>query len=78
MPDDPTHPQLTHAEWPPATRHRATWHGHASKPVAASRLTTHARAENQKPGQIDDLPGLVFGRRDWTRTNDPHHVKVVL
>ena len=19
-----------------------------------------------------------FGRRDWTRTNDPHHVKVVL
>ena len=20
----------------------------------------------------------VFGRRDWTRTNDPHHVKVVL
>ena len=22
--------------------------------------------------------GLVFGRRDWIRTNDPHHVKVVL
>ena len=21
---------------------------------------------------------FVFGRRDWTRTNDPHHVKVVL
>jgi hypothetical protein len=21
---------------------------------------------------------LGFGRRDWTRTNDPHHVKVVL
>ena len=20
----------------------------------------------------------IFGRRDWTRTNDPHHVKVVL
>jgi hypothetical protein len=20
----------------------------------------------------------VVGRRDWTRTNDPHHVKVVL
>jgi len=20
----------------------------------------------------------VDGRRDWTRTNDPHHVKVVL
>jgi hypothetical protein len=26
------------------------------------------------------LPDLLvkFGRRDWTRTNDPHHVKVVL
>ena len=21
---------------------------------------------------------ILFGRRDWTRTNDPHHVKVVL
>jgi len=21
---------------------------------------------------------LEFGRRDWIRTNDPHHVKVVL
>jgi hypothetical protein len=21
---------------------------------------------------------MDFGRRDWTRTNDPHHVKVVL
>jgi hypothetical protein len=20
----------------------------------------------------------IIGRRDWTRTNDPHHVKVVL
>ena len=20
----------------------------------------------------------LIGRRDWTRTNDPHHVKVVL
>ncbi len=20
----------------------------------------------------------ISGRRDWTRTNDPHHVKVVL
>ena len=24
------------------------------------------------------LKNQVFGRRDWTRTNDPHHVKVVL
>ena len=22
--------------------------------------------------------GSSLGRRDWTRTNDPHHVKVVL
>jgi hypothetical protein len=22
--------------------------------------------------------GYLIGRRDWTRTNDPHHVKVVL
>ncbi len=21
---------------------------------------------------------MEFGRRNWTRTNDPHHVKVVL
>ena len=25
-----------------------------------------------------DCFGLPLGRRDWTRTNDPHHVKVVL
>ena len=24
------------------------------------------------------LTGHEVGRRDWTRTNDPHHVKVVL
>jgi hypothetical protein len=24
------------------------------------------------------VPSTEFGRRDWTRTNDPHHVKVVL
>ena len=23
-------------------------------------------------------PGALFGRHNWTRTNDPHHVKVVL
>jgi hypothetical protein len=29
--------------------------------------------------QAECLSALVFvGRRDWTRTNDPHHVKVVL
>ena len=37
--------------------------------------------KNEKPGKplsINDLPGADGGRRDWTRTNDPHHVKVVL
>jgi hypothetical protein len=32
----------------------------------------------QKPNNINDFIGLEVGRRDWTRTNDPHHVKVVL
>jgi hypothetical protein len=27
--------------------------------------------------QVLDLP-TEFGRREWTRTIDPHHVKVVL
>ena len=25
-----------------------------------------------------EVPSESLGRRDWTRTNDPHHVKVVL
>jgi hypothetical protein len=41
---------------------------------AAAPPTTHQR---KKP-----LRGAAFlvdvGRRDWIRTNDPHHVKVVL
>ena len=24
------------------------------------------------------IPFSIIGRRDWIRTNDPHHVKVVL
>ncbi|MGY2202196.1 hypothetical protein, partial [Pseudomonas gingeri] len=29
---------------------------------------------------LSDRPAerILSGRRDWTRTNDPHHVKVVL
>ncbi len=34
--------------------------------------------KSKKPKQINDLLGPAIGRRDWTRTNDPHHVKVVL
>ncbi len=29
-------------------------------------------------GKVFDEDGNGIGRRDWTRTNDPHHVKVVL
>lgn len=39
------------------------------------------RPFRNKAFQIDDLEGFyqwLVGRRDWTRTNDPHHVKVVL
>jgi len=38
-----------------------------------------AQSENpDNPLQNNELPGCAFGRRDWIRTNDPHHVKVVL
>jgi hypothetical protein len=43
------------------------------------------RAPQQPPGNPLRQPSKfktsnegVTGRRDWTRTNDPHHVKVVL
>ena len=34
--------------------------------------------KSKKPKQINDLLGPAIGRREWTRTIDPHHVKVVL
>ena len=37
-------------------------------------------AQKKEPGKSlsrKDLPGSDIGRRDWTRTNDPHHVKDV-
>ena len=39
--------------------------------------------EFDKPVSVAELAqsigaGQDSGRRDWTRTNDPHHVKVVL
>jgi hypothetical protein len=39
-----------------------------------------ARGELQKLGAAWVQRGIkqYAGRRDWTRTNDPHHVKVVL
>lgn len=53
-------------------------------PCPADTLRQDARkalSEIKKAFQIDDLEGFyqwLVGRRDWTRTNDPHHVKVVL
>ena len=32
----------------------------------------------KKPRLSYENRGFRVGRRDWTRTNDPHHVKVVL
>ena len=40
-----------------------------------------ANPKTKKPRKTlnrNNLRGHLFGRRDWTRTNDPHHVKVVL
>jgi integrase len=34
--------------------------------------------EVPQPPTSDHLSEEKNGRRDWTRTNDPHHVKVVL
>ncbi len=33
---------------------------------------------NEKAPSSKEKTGPDLGRRDWTRTNDPHHVKVVL
>ncbi len=42
------------------------------------RIDAPARPPNEKRGNPFGLPLLRFGRHNWTRTNDPHHVKVVL
>jgi hypothetical protein len=37
--------------------------------------------ENEKEGQVKlaaSVYVMIVGRLDWIRTNDPHHVKVVL
>ncbi len=58
----------------------------AATSQAASRPATGAipilpqtpAAQNDKAPSSEEKTGLKVGRRDWTRTNDPHHVKVVL
>src|SRR6187431_679415 len=47
---------------------RAIWRRLNADDSATATRATHG---------LNQLPVNV-GRRDWTRTNDPHHVKVVL
>lgn len=59
----------------------------AGKRIDSTRnaQVTTVEGTTRRDGRKDKGPGisagalfLPFGRRDWTRTNDPHHVKVVL
>ena len=45
--------------------------------VLASELRTVFRPTKEKaPDQLSIADqGLIFGRREWIRTTDPHHVK---
>jgi hypothetical protein len=50
-------------------------------PVDAQAMRNTARLmdhRSKKPDTKSSVSGLASGRRDWIRTNDPHHVKVVL
>ena len=52
-----------------------------ARKLVPKRLLNQAHAvqvQNKKPDTKSFVSGLVFGRRDWIRTNDPYHVKVVL
>ena len=49
----------------------APWQGHN---VGAQQTPNKKKPANLLTG----LPAVHFGRREWTRTIDPHHVKVVL
>ena len=40
--------------------------------------TVNAQHIPKRGIEMPSLPMKIHGRRDWTRTNDPHHVKVVL
>jgi hypothetical protein len=51
-------------------------------PAALDPILGRQKQQSPKdnPEALMSLHWLLqqFGRRDWTRTNDPHHVKVVL
>ncbi len=69
---------LAHGPLGHCTRGEGCLISRAMRVVALSPAAMASAARTKKPKQIDDLLGLGSGRRDWTRTNDPHHVKVVL
>src|SRR5579885_1261987 len=49
---------------------------HGRLGVIGRRRAPTLRGSRARRG--DRQPAREIGRRDWTRTNDPHHVKVVL
>jgi hypothetical protein len=49
--------------------------GNGGKPGGFPLFVTFRSMSNTN---ADVRRGSKFGRRDWTRTNDPYHVKVVL
>ena len=67
-------------------KHYARWIDAADKSNEINKL----KLELNRSNSTQFLPNIspedteahrnqrVIGRRDWTRTNDPHHVKVVL
>jgi integrase len=67
-------------------KHYARWIDAADKSNEIRRLNAALKRANFSPAVPNFSPTEeedytnqgVIGRRDWTRTNDPHHVKVVL
>ena len=57
-------------------RLRLAMAGNSSPILSQTSAATNEKA--RKPSTDAGLRAVDFGRRDWTRTNDPHHVKVVL
>jgi len=47
-------------------------------PIWPSKAPAAPNEKAREPSTDADSRALHVGRRDWTRTNDPHHVKVVL
>jgi len=56
----------------------ARWIDRADGAVQRGRLADALFPGVSPASGKTSIPGAKNGRRDWTRTNDPHHVKVVL